>query len=280
MTSGDLRAALRQAAAALGEAGIASPLVDARLIAAQLLGCEPLELFTHDEVPAGFADAIRRRSRREPLQWITGRAAFGPLDIAVGPGVFIPRPETEILADWAARTAAEMPRPTVVELCAGSAAMSCYIAHAVPQAHVHALEISADALEWARRGVADLGLDAAVTLHQGDATASDALGELSGGVDIVVANPPYVPDHGAVAPEVGFDPDVAVYGGADGLDIVRGLIPTATRLLRPGGTFGFEHDDTASESVRTLLEARGSFTDVRALADLAGVNRFVLATKL
>ncbi|AIG64302.1 hypothetical protein CATYP_06415 [Corynebacterium atypicum] len=277
-----VREALAQATRRLGAAGIDSPHVDARILAAHFLGCAPLEVFVHasQPVPEGFAEAVARRERREPLQWITGSAAFGPLELAVGPGVFIPRPETEVLADWAVRTlqASGTSSPVVVDLCAGCAAMALFIAHELPDASVHAVELSESAVEWARRNVGALGLN--VELHEADATDPGLLAQLAGKVDLVVANPPYVPDAAPVAPEVDFDPSLAIFGGPDGLGIVRGIVGTAGRLVRPGGWFGFEHDDAAAEPALEILAASGLFGNVRSLRDLAGIERFTLGARL
>lgn len=278
-----LPAALRHAAAELQAVGVASPLYDARLIAAHLLGCAPLDTMFYDDVPEGFWAAVDRRLTREPLQHILGQAPFGPLDIAVGPGVFIPRPETESLADWGARQAQALaagsdaaPAPVVVDLCSGSGAVAAYIAHAVPAARVLAVELSADALPYTRQNAEPHGVE---VIH-GDATDLMLLDTLHGQVDVVVANPPYVPESPDLPPEVYADPDMAVFSGADGMRLIRGMVPVIATLLRSGGYAAVEHDDTTSAAVRDCFAAGGQFTDIAPLAGLTGVDRFVTARKL
>ena len=276
-----LPAALRHAAAELQRAGIASPLYDARLIAAHLLGCAPLDTMFYDDVPDGFWAAVDRRLTREPLQHILGQAPFGPLDIKVGPGVFIPRPETESLADWGARQAQAVAgksaaAPLVADLCSGSGAVAAYIAHAAPAARVVAVELSADALPYTRHNAEPHGVE---VVH-GDATDPTLLEELHGQVDVVVANPPYVPESSDLPPEVYADPDMAVFSGADGMRLIRGMVPVIATLLGPGGAAAVEHDDTSSEAVQDCFAAAGQFTDIAPLPDLTGVDRFVTARKL
>ncbi|MCP1387318.1 peptide chain release factor N(5)-glutamine methyltransferase [Corynebacterium sp. TA-R-1] len=271
------------AARTLADAAVPTPEVDARLIAAHLMGVGPLEVFFADP-PAGFADAfsaaIARRSAREPLQHILGEAPFGPLTLTVGPGVFIPRPETEVLADWAVRTLADaqLAAPTVVDLGTGSGALAIYIAHAYPNAEVIAVERS----ETARRAAAENAARnrTSVRVVEGDMTDLALLAELSGRVDLVVANPPYVPETPDLEPEVYRDPHEAVFSGADGMDAIRGLIPVAARLLKPSGALGIEHDDTTSRAVQELVLADGSFAGVQPMADLTGRARFVTASKV
>lgn len=278
--TGAWRAELRAAVGRLAAAGVESPAADVRLLAAHLAGCAPLEVGFLDAAPAGFAEALARRERREPLQHITGTAAFGPLDIAVGPGVFIPRPETEVLADWVVRRLRGVPAPRVVDLCTGSGALACYIAHEIDDAAVVAVELSPDAATWARRTVADNGLGGRVTVVEGDATDAGLLADMAGGVDAVVCNPPYVPAAGPVAPEVDADPDLAVYGGESGMDVIEKLLDPVARLLRPGRVFGIEHDDTTAAETAALVDATGRFTPAEHLCDLAGRERFVTAARL
>lgn len=267
----------------LADASVPTPEVDARLIAADLLGVAPLEVL-YTDAPAAFADdyaaAISRRAAREPLQHITGRAFFGPLTLEVGEGVFIPRPETEVLADWAVRSlrSAGIAAPTVVDLGTGSGALAIYIAHALPAAKVTAVERSEVARAFARRNAAGNG--ASISIMPGDMTDAALLTELSGTVDLVVTNPPYVPETGDLEPEVYRDPHEAVFSGADGMDAICGLIPVAARLLKPGGQLGIEHDDTTSRAVVDEVRASASFTNVRPMNDLTGRARFVTASKV
>lgn len=269
-----LREALSDASARLAAAGVDSPDVDARLIAAHLAGTGPLGLDLRGEVPEGFWDLVDRRLTREPLQHILGTAPFGHLDIAVGPGVFIPRPETEVLADWAVKRVSliDDPSPVVVDLCTGSGAIAQYIASQVPRARVTGVEKQVPALDYARRNAPS------VTVVQGDVTGA-ILPELAGRVDLVVSNPPYVPEDDGLQPEVYADPHEAVFAGTDGMEVIVKMVPLILRLLRPGGVVGIEHDDSTSEAVQAVLRDAG-FTDVAPLADLSGRPRFVTARKV
>lgn len=276
-----MREQLLDATSILADAGVPTPDVDARLLAAHVLGMSPMAV-TFAEVDETFAErfagVVKRRAQREPLQHITGTAPFGPLDLAVGPGVFIPRPETEVLADWAVRTLAGTLAPTVVDMGTGSGALAIYVASHIPEARVYAVELSATAREYAARNAASHGVR--ITLFDASMTDPQLLRDLDGAVDLVVANPPYVPDTPDLEPEVYRDPPEAVFSGADGMDAIRGLVPVAQRLLRPGGWLGVEHDDVTSTSTCSVIEACGGFGPPTVLRDLAGRNRFVCASKL
>ena len=276
-----MREQLLDATSILADAGVPTPDVDARLLAAHVLGMSPMAV-TFAEVDETFAErfagVVKRRAQREPLQHITGTAPFGPLDLAVGPGVFIPRPETEVLADWAVCTLAGTPAPTVVDMGTGSGALAIYVASHIPEARVYAVELSATAREYAARNAASHGVR--ITLFDASMTDPQLLRDLDGAVDLVVANPPYVPDTPDLEPEVYRDPPEAVFSGADGMDAIRGLVPVAQRLLRPGGWLGVEHDDVTSTSTCSVIEACGGFGPPTVLRDLAGRNRFVCASKL
>ncbi|AGF72229.1 peptide chain release factor N(5)-glutamine methyltransferase [Corynebacterium halotolerans] len=275
--------ALREAAARLHAAGVPSPAVDARLIAAHLLGVGPMEVLRHAEgpVPDGFDDAVARRAAREPLQHILGTAPFGPLDLAVGPGVFIPRPETEVLADWGVRRLAEVrgaDAPRVVDLCTGTGALALYVAHARADAEVAAVEKQEIAHAWARRNIAALA--PRVRLVRGDATDAGVLADWHGTCDLVLTNPPYVPETGDLDPEVYADPHEAVFAGESGMDVIDAMLPTIHALLKDGGAVGIEHDDSTSEQVRQAVRAHGGFHEPEVLTDLTGRARFVTASKL
>nr|WP_245554368.1 HemK/PrmC family methyltransferase [Corynebacterium pyruviciproducens] len=261
---------MRQAADELSAAGCASPLVDSRLIAAHLLHTDVGTLFFHDEVPEGFWELVHRRATREPLQWILGEAPFGPLTLTVGPGVFIPRPETELLADWAVQCSVNA-GGSYADLCTGSGAIAAYISHYRPQARVVAAEKSREAARYAR-------LNGVGRLWVGDVLDTpvcvSALDPEGRGLDVVVSNPPYVPETAEVDPEVRADPHEAVFAGEDGMSFIPQLARTAFALLRHGGYFGVEHDDSTQATVCGALTAAG-FTDVRPLADFAGKPRFV-----
>lgn len=271
-----LRQALRDAAERLSAAHVPSPEVDARLLAAGLLGVGPMELYAHTDIPEGFWEAIARREAREPLQHILGTAPFGALDLAVGPGVFIPRPETEILADWGVRQLAQLPAPRVVDLCTGSGALALYIANARPTATVVGIEKHAEALGWAQKNAQGT----TAQMLAGDVTDAETLGEWHGTVDLIVSNPPYVPLTPDLDPEVYADPPEAVFGGDTGMDVIDLMLPLISRLLRPGGQVGIEHDDTTSEAVQQVLHSHGGFKHITVLEDLTGRARFVTASKL
>lgn len=281
MKPSNLREAISNATSTLREAGVSSPDVDARLLAAHLLGLRPVELM-FAEPPAGFecdyAQLVARRAAREPLQHITGSAPFYGVELAVGPGVFIPRPETEVLAQWAVQMLDDAPSaPAVVDLGSGSGALAIAVARAVPAATVYAVERSHEAREYLRRNVEEHAPQ--VRIVAGDLTDAHLLAERDGSVDLVVSNPPYVPESPELQVEVYADPHEAVFSGTDGMAAIRGLVPVAQRLLRDGGALGIEHDDTTSVQVQDVVAA-GGFGDIRVVKDLAGRARFVTARKL
>ncbi|OBG66603.1 MULTISPECIES: peptide chain release factor N(5)-glutamine methyltransferase [unclassified Mycobacterium] len=274
-----LRRAIDSAAATLAEAGIDSARWDAEELAAHLAGTERGRLALlespGDDFLDRYRDVVAARSRRVPLQHLTGGAAFGPLTLHVGPGVFIPRPETEALFAWV--TEQRLPaRPVIVDLCTGSGALAVALADHRPAARVIGVDDSEAALRYARRNAAGT----AVELVHADVTAPGLLPELDGGVDLVVANPPYVPDSTAVEPEVAeHDPRHAVFGGPDGMAVIGPVVGLAGRWLRPGGIFVVEHDDTTSARTVEMVAGTGLFEDVRAHKDLAGRPRFVTARR-
>lgn len=270
------RPLLAAAEARLREAGVASPAHDAAELLAHVLGTTRGQLALVEEVAPSaeeeYAALVDRRARREPLQHLTGVAWFRHVGLAVGPGVFVPRPETELLAGWAIEQASD--GSVVVDLCTGSGAIAKAVKDELPGADVHAVELSEDAYRWAERNLAGSGVD----LRQGDfATAFD---DLAGTVDVITCNPPYVPLEAweSVAPEArDHDPHLALFSGADGLDAIRVLADRAAVLLRPGGVVGFEHADVQGESAPAVFAATGRWADVRDHADLAGRPRFTTA---
>lgn len=315
MTFHTYKEALRDATERLRAAGVPSPEWDARLLAAHLIHCGHMDIPLNEAPVPGFDVAygalVGRREAREPLQHILGMAWFGPLELEVGPGVFIPRPETEVLADWGVKflkkfnsweqrkfnswemkklnswemekfnslgaTKLSSQPPRVVDLCAGSGALALYVAHYVPQAEVWAVELADAALAYTRRNVTRHAPD--LQLVQGDVTDSELLPELHGTVDLVLTNPPYVPETPDLDPEVYQDPYEAVFGGEDGMETITLMIPTIAALLRPGGRVGIEHDDDTSELVQEALRAHGGFTHIDVLRDLTGTARFVTAER-
>jgi release factor glutamine methyltransferase len=271
----ELRAAVREAAQVLADAGVPSPLHDAEELAAHSLGVERRDLWRQEVVGTGFAAYVRRRAAREPLQHITGRAYFRHLTLAVGPGVFVPRPETEVVVEAAMAALAGLASPVVVDLGTGTGAIALAIADEVPAARVHAVEADAGAHTWAARNAAG----SAVDLRLGD--MADAFGDLDGTVDVVVSNPPYIPVGAVVRdPEVAtHDPGLALWSGADGLDAVRVVERVAGRLLRAGGTVVVEHADLQGESAPAVFAATGRWAGVADHRDLAGRDRYLTARR-
>lgn len=270
---------LSTAAALLGAAGVDSARVDAELLLAHSLGVERSRLPLVDGVPAAaesaFATALARRVLREPLQHIVGCAPFRHLELAVGPGVFVPRPETELLVDAVLPTLRAVAEPTVVDLCAGSGALALAVVDEVPGARGYAVETAPAALEWLRRNTAGTTVQVVVA----DVRDPDLLVGLRATVDAVVCNPPYVPATQRVEPEVRVDPDDAVFAGPDGLALMPAVAARAAQLLRPGGVVAIEHDDAHGESMPRLLRQLGCWREVNAHRDLAGLPRYVTAVR-
>jgi release factor glutamine methyltransferase len=272
------RALRRDAAEVLRAAGVESPERDAELLLAHVLDVPLGNLVLVEQVSPEqrerYDALVARRATREPLQHLTGTAAFRHVELLVGPGVFVPRPETELLAGWAIEAAAGIEAPVVVDLCTGSGAIARAVADELPTADVHAVELDEGAYAWAERNLAGTGVD----LRHGDfATAFD---DLLGRVDVVVCNPPYIPLEAweSVAAEArDHDPHLALFSGDDGLDAIRVLAVRAARLLRPGGVLGFEHADVQGEAAPSVLHAAGRWVDVVDHRDLAGRPRFTTA---
>jgi release factor glutamine methyltransferase len=275
------------ASARLAEAGVESPRTDAELIAASLhhVSRSELHLVPDTDFDPRFWDDVARREAREPLQHITGVAYFRYLELAVGPGVFVPRQETEVMTGWAIDRLAAMDvaEPVVADLGTGSGAIALSIAQEVPRARVHAVEADPLARQWAERNIAACALVAPhtagrVTLHAGD--FGSALADLDGQVDLVVSNPPYIPVGAWVPPEVGeYDPATALWGGTDGLDAVRVVEATARRLLRPGGLLAVEHGAQQGPAVYWVFAEESGWRETRNHVDLAGRDRFVTAAR-
>jgi release factor glutamine methyltransferase len=273
------------AAARLADAGVESPRADAELIAASVhqVGRGELHTVPDHAFDARFWADIARRAAREPLQHITGRAHFRYLELDVGPGVFVPRPETEVMTGWAIGRLREMDvaQPVVADLGTGSGAIALAIAQEVPRARVHAVEADPLARAWAERNVARYADSAPYTagrvlLDAGDFAA--ALGDLDGTVDLVISNPPYIPEGASVPAEVSeYDPPAALWSGADGLNAIRAVERTARRLLRPGGLVAVEHGAPQGAAVYWLFPEESGWRDTRNHKDLAARDRFVTA---
>lgn len=263
--------AIAEAAKRLEAVGVHSPRNDAELLAAHVSGLTRARLLIAD-APAEaqlteFRSLAELRAQRVPLQHLTGSAAFRYAELAVGPGVFVPRPETELLVDWALE---RLPKGgTVIDACSGSGAVAHAIATERPDVRVWAVEIDPDAFEWLESNLEGTGAVPVLA----DAVAAGTLAEFDGCVDLVTANPPYVPFEIEVAPEVEFDPSGAVYAAEAGLAVIQPLAVRAASWLRPGGWFGFEHDDTHGKAAPEILRVSG-FTEVADHHDLAGRPRF------
>lgn len=299
----------------LAAAGVPSPQADASLLLAWVLDVPKSRVFLQDEPSShqrvAFEKALAARLSRVPLQHITGRAPFRRIEVAVGPGVFIPRPETELVTEAGIRTLRDKVGGIAVDLCAGSGAVGISLAVEAPGSHVYLVELDERALEWTRRNVADFApviteAGSSAEVVAGDvATIADAgapLAPLVGRVDVIVANPPYIPDD-MVPREIevrDHEPYPALYGGPDGLDVVRALARTAALLLRPGGQLVIEHADvqgpdsagrgvvgvleqiTLDDDLATIvpgLPGSRAFEKIADRLDFAGLPRFTLATR-
>lgn len=260
-------AVVRQAAAQLVAAGVPSPRHDAEALAEHVLGRRARWATFDAATRSRYDDLVARRAARVPLQHLTGMAPFRHLELAVGPGVFVPRPETEGLVDLVLPACG--PGAVVVDLGAGSGAIALALVTERPGTEVHAVEAAAGALPWLRRNVGD-----AVTVH--GVPVADLVGPSA---DVVVSNPPYLPLGLAVEPEVAADPAAALWGGIDGLDVVREVVAAAARLLRPGGLIALEHDVSHQSQVLELLR-RSGFRGVTGHDDLTGRPRYASAVKM
>src|SRR5690554_1560243 len=276
-----------EAVGALATAGIDSPEVDAELLIGHALGLSRGEVQSKAVTGAGVSEAdaarirklVARRASREPLQHITGRAPFRNLELAVGPGVFVPRPETEQVVQFAIDALWAIPseHPVAVDLGSGSGAIALAMATEVPHSIVYAAENSPEAFTWTSRNIEESG---ATNAHLVFVDLADAFSELDGEVDVVISNPPYIPaDAIPRDPEVrNFDPAHALFSGADGLDAVRQVSQTALRLLHPGGTLVIEHGELQAAEISALLRADG-WTAVASHRDLLGQDRATTALR-
>ncbi|MCU1546054.1 MAG: protein-(glutamine-N5) methyltransferase, release factor-specific [Homoserinimonas sp.] len=281
-------ASIRQdAIAVLSRAGIESPDVDAELLIGHVLEAsrgrvQALVVTSASVTPADgqtITALVERRAAREPLQHITGRAPFRSLELAVGPGVFVPRPETEQVAQYAidALRAAAGEQPIGVDLGTGSGAIALAMATEVPHARVYGVENSPQAFVWTKQNFSESGADNAQPVF---VDLADALPVLDGTVDVVISNPPYIPaDAIPRDPEVRmYDPEHALYGGADGLVVVRQVSTTARRLLHAGGTLVLEHGELQAADIAALLTADG-WNAVASHRDLLGRDRATTAIR-
>jgi release factor glutamine methyltransferase len=273
-----LHEAIAAAAAALAEAGVGSPRADAELLAAHVAGVDRGLLPFVDAEPGFFETydgLVAERVDRKPLQHIVGTAAFGPVAVHVGPGVFIPRPETEAILEWS--VAQRLPQePVIVDLCTGSGALALALSKNWPAARIVAVDDSETALEYADRNLAGSGVE----LVCADVTDPGLLPALDGCVDLLVANPPYIPDGADLEPEVAeHDPPHALFGGPDGMAVIDAIADLAARWLRADGLCAVEHDDTTSARTAEAFTRTGRFDDVTARRDLTDRPRFVTAVR-
>ena len=281
-----MRDAIRSAAETLAAAGVESPEHDARALAAHVLGLsKPSDLLLAEGFDKGqaaaYAELVARRAQRVPLQHLVGSVGFRYLELEVGPGVFVPRPETESVVQWAVDAIARegWQSPLLADLCTGSGTIAFALANEVPGATVHAVERDADALAWTRRNAANrvAAGDPEVHLHLG--SVEDSLLDLAGQFDLVASNPPYVATHEAHLPDpevIDHDPEIALFAGEDGLDVIRLVEQTARRLLKPGGLVVVEHSDRQGT---TAPEVFAGWDEVADHQDLTGRDRYVTARK-
>ena len=279
-----IKALISDGKAQIEAAGYSS--VDAEILFAHLLGLTRMELHNpialeralaeiSDEsaIVDGYAQLVKRRCNHEPVQYLTGTAGFRNLDLAVGPGVLVPRPETEGLVEEVLKHIANLPGAvSVIDLGAGSGAMAISIATEAPNTHVIAVEKSPEAIEWLKQNVAFY--DESIRIVQGD--VADVLEGVK--CDVVVANPPYVPDSQPLPKDVAtFEPAIALFGGSDGLEIPKRFIAAAARLLKAGGLLAIEHTETQGESIANLLST--DFTQISLHLDLTGRPRWTSAIR-
>jgi len=279
-----IKALISEGRAQIETAGYSS--IDAEILLAHLLGLTRMELHNpialeralaevtdESAIVDGYSELVKRRCNHEPVQYLTGTAGFRKLDLAVGPGVLVPRPETEGLVEEVLKHIANLPGPvSVIDLGAGSGAMAISIATEAPNTHVIAVEKSADAIEWLKQNVAFY--DESIRIVQGD--VADVLEGVK--CDVVVANPPYVPDSQPLPKDVAnYEPAVALFGGPDGLELPKRFIDAAARLLKAGGLLAIEHTETQGEAIAKLLST--DFNQIALHQDLTGRPRWTSAIR-
>lgn len=274
----NIRQAIDAAEAALARAGVGSPRADAELLAAFAAGVERgrLAFFAPEsDFYETYDRLVAERVSRKPLQHIVGTAAFGPVTVQVGPGVFVPRPETEAMLEWCVAQQLS-PNPVIVDLCTGSGALALALSKFWPAARIVAVDDSQSALEYAARNLAGAGVE----LLRSDVTEPGLLPELDDSVDLLVANPPYIPDGANLEPEVAeHDPPHALFGGPDGMGVIEAIADLAGRWLRAGGLCAVEHDDTTAAQTVEAFARTGRFDDITSRFDLTGRPRFVTAVR-
>lgn len=276
---------VREATDSFAQAGIPNPRHEARRVAALTLAdLAPVADTNRGTPPAQFADVVRRRSTRVPLERLVGSVPFRSIELFVGDGVFVPQPETSPVVQWCVdATAGEgAVAPRIADLCTGSGTIALCLANEIPLAEVHAVELSPEAFAWAKRNAEQRVRcgDSPVVLHLGD--VASALHEFNRTFDLVASNPPYVADHelADLQPEVrDHDPRIAIHGGRDGLDLVRRVERAAHRLLRDGGLVVVEHSDRQGRSAPEVFEGTRAWVDIEEHQDNEGRDRFVTARR-
>lgn len=280
-TERSVTALLRRGTAILEAAGIETARPEAEWLLASLLGVDRVALHLDPArrlatpTVARYLGLLDRRAGREPLQYLLGWEDFHGVRLAVTPDVLVPRPETEGLVEWAIEVLGGLAEPIAADLGTGSGSIACAVAHALPRAEVLAVEVSAGALAVASRNVRQLGLSARVHLLAGDLFAP--LGSIAASLDLVVANPPYLPSAvlPSLPPEVSrHEPRAALDGGPDGLAVIRRIVSGAPPVLKPGGWLLMEIGDDQAGPVASLMAAEG-FAWIRARRDLNGVERYI-----
>ena len=279
-----IKALLSDGKAQIEAAGYSS--VDAEILFAHLLGLTRMELHNpialeralaevtdESAIVDGYAELVKRRCNHEPVQYLTGTAGFRKLNLVVGPGVLVPRPETEELVEEVLKHIANLPGPvSVIDLGAGSGAMAISIATEALNTQVIAVEKSLAAIEWLKQNVAFY--DENIRIVQGD--VADVLDGVK--CDVVVANPPYVPDSQPLPKDVAnFEPAIALFGGVDGLELPKRFINAATRLLKAGGLLAIEHTETQGAAIAKLLNS--NFNQIALHQDLTGRPRWSSAIR-
>jgi len=279
-----IKALISQGKAQVEAAGYSS--IDAEILFAHLLGLTRMELHNpialeraladiNDEsaIIESYSELIKRRCNDEPVQYLTGSVGFRKLALAVGPGVLIPRPETEGLVEEVLKHIANFAGPvSVIDLGAGSGAMAISIATEAPNTQVIAVEKSAEAIKWLKQNVAFY--DERIRIVEGD------VAEVLDGVkcDVIVANPPYVPDNQSLPKDVAnFEPAIALFGGREGLQVPKRFIEAAARLLKPSGLLAIEHTEIQGDAIADLLAT--DFTQVTLHSDLTGRPRWTSAIR-
>jgi len=288
----DLKVIISKATNLLIEANVSSPQVDAELLLAHCVGVDRTQLATvtviTDEQLLDFENLVTRRVNRVPLQHLTGTAYFRHLELSVGPGVFVPRPETELLVEAAVKYLKTLNSPRIaVDLCAGSGSIALSLALEVPGTTVHAVEISDDAVKWLTHNIVDHAakleaVDSHVVVHHGNAGDRSILSDLANQVDAVVSNPPYIPSEMIPRdPEArDHDPAIALFSGLDGLDVAREVVLVAADLLKPGGFIGMEHADVQGESMPALFQDKSNvWGEVNDNLDYNKLPRFTTAIR-